>query len=74
MELMDRTWAGRRLRGTRGRPPEDREAAVDSLRLLGQLALDVPEIAEAEVNPLRVFTDGRGAAAIDVRIRLGGGG
>jgi len=70
VELMDRTWAGRRLRGTRGRPPGDREAAVDCLRLLGQLALDVPEIAEAEINPLRVFERGRGAAALDVRIRL----
>ena len=70
-ELIDSTWAGRRLRGYRGRPPCDREAVSDALRRLGQLAVDFPEIAEAEINPMRVFERGRGAVALDVRIRLG---
>jgi acetyltransferase len=69
-ELIDSTWAGRRLKGLRGQSPGDREAVIDALRRLGQLALDFPEIDEAEINPLRVFERGRGAVALDVRIRL----
>jgi succinyl-CoA synthetase beta subunit len=37
---------------------------------LGQLAADFPQLAEIEINPLRVFADGHGAAAIDVRMRM----
>jgi acetyltransferase len=72
--LIDSTWAGRRLGGYRARPPGDREVVIDALRRLGQLAVDFPEILEAEINPLRVFERGSGAVAIDVRIRLQVGG
>ena len=34
---------------------------------LAQLAADFPQIAEIEINPLRVLADGQGAAAVDVR-------
>ncbi len=39
---------------------------MDALVRLGQLALDCPEIAEIEVNPLRALPEGKGACAIDV--------
>jgi len=37
---------------------------------LAQFAADFPEIAEIEINPLRVLADGQGALALDVRARL----
>jgi len=68
--LIDSTQAGRRLSGYRNVPPADREAVVEALLRVAQLAIDQPEIAELEVNPLRVFERGKGATALDVRLRL----
>ena len=68
--LLESTWAGRRLRGYRNLPPADREAVKAVLKRLAQLAADHPQIAEIEINPLRVFPAGQGAVAIDTRIHL----
>jgi len=68
--MIDRTWAGRKLRGFRNVPPADRTATVDALLRLGQLVADHPDIAEAEINPLRVRPDGEGAVVVDVRLRV----
>jgi acetyltransferase len=68
--MLANTWAGRRLRGFRSIPPADREAVLDTIKRLGQLAADFPQLAEIEINPLRVFPSSQGVAAIDVRIRL----
>ncbi len=66
--LLGTTWAGRKLRGYRSLPPADQDAVRKTIARLGQLAADLPEIAEIEINPLRVF--GTGAAALDARIRI----
>jgi acetyltransferase len=68
--MLEDTWAGRRLRGFRNLPAADREAVLAAIKRLGQLAADFPQLAEIEINPLRVFPDGQGAAALDVRMRL----
>jgi len=68
--ILANTWAGRRLRGFRSMPPADREAVLDTIKRLGQLAADFPQLAEIEINPLRVFPSSQGVAAIDVRVRL----
>lgn len=68
--LIERTWAGRRLAGFRNLPPADRAAVLSIIRRLGQLAADFPELAEIELNPVRVLPDGEGAFAVDVRARL----
>jgi acetyltransferase len=68
--MLENTWAGRRLRGFRSMPPADREAVVDTIKRLGQLAADFPQLAEIEINPLRVFPSSKGVAALDVRIKL----
>jgi acetyltransferase len=65
------TWAGRRLRGFRHLPPADRQAVLYAIKHLGQLAADFPEIKEIDINPLRVFADTQGTAALDVRMRIG---
>jgi acetyltransferase len=69
--LLNETWAGRRLAGYRNLPPADRAAVVEALLRLGQLANDFPQLAEVEINPLRVLPEGRGAVALDVRVRPG---
>ena len=56
-----------RLKGWRGCPPADRNAVLDVMLHMSQIACDFPEIAELEINPLYVQTEGQGAYAIDVR-------
>ena len=70
--MIDGTWAGRKLRGFRNVPPADRAAAMDALLRLGQLVTEHPDIAEVEINPLRVRPDGEGVVAVDVRLRVHG--
>jgi acetyltransferase len=67
--LLESTWAGRKLKGFRSLPPADRPAVMQALARLAQLAVDCPDIAEIEINPLRVLPEGQGAFAIDVRAK-----
>lgn len=66
--LLDSTWAGRKLQGYRSLPPADREAVRQAIIRLAQLAGDLPEIAEIEINPLRALAGG--AVALDACARL----
>jgi acetyltransferase len=68
--MLESTWAGQKLHGYRNLPPADRAAVTDALSRLAQLAADFPHIAEVEINPLRVLPAGKGAFAIDVRMRI----
>ena len=70
--LLDSTWAGRKLSGYRNLLPADRAGVVNVLLRLAQLAYDFPQLAEIEINPLRVLSAGQGAFAVDVRARLVG--
>jgi acetyltransferase len=65
--MLERTRAGIKLKGWRGTPPGDRQAVINAMLRLSRLAMDFPEIAELEINPLLVFADGAGAIALDVR-------
>ncbi|MBN2149491.1 MAG: acetate--CoA ligase family protein [Anaerolineales bacterium] len=58
------------LRGVRGRSPADIEALTEALLRLSQLLTDFPQIKEIDINPLRVFSAGKGYAALDARIIL----
>jgi len=68
--MLQKTWAGRKLDGYRNIPPADVEAVRDVMIRLAQLAYDFPQFAEIEINPLRIFPPGKGAAAVDVRVRI----
>lgn len=58
------------LEGYRGTEPGD-VAALEALVVsLGQLALDVPEVAELDLNP--VVVGPAGAVLVDVKVRLAG--
>jgi acyl-CoA synthetase (NDP forming) len=70
--LLQKTWAGRRLSGFRNHPPADREAIIDAMLRVGQLAIDFPQIVEVEINPLRVFPGSSGVLAVDVRLKIDG--
>jgi acetyltransferase len=70
-DLLQRTWAGRKLAGFRGIPRADAGAVKEILQRLAQLAFDFPEIAEIEINPLRALAPGQGAVALDVRVKCG---
>jgi acetyl coenzyme A synthetase (ADP forming)-like protein len=67
-KMIDATFAGKRLRGFRGSAPADRDAVIDRVLRLAQFISDFPQVAEIEINPLRVLSDG--ALAIDARIRV----
>jgi succinyl-CoA synthetase beta subunit len=57
------------LRGFRGSPPADRDAAVKAAFRLGRIALTHGDaIEEIEVNPLVVATEGEGVYVVDVLI------
>jgi acetyl coenzyme A synthetase (ADP forming)-like protein len=60
------------LRGVRGEAETDIEAIEKSLLILSQLALDFPQIIEADINPLLVKKRGEGLVAIDARFTIGG--
>ena len=70
LEMILETHAGKLLTGFRGQPPADLKAVVSCIQRLGQLALDFPEIEEAEVNPLLVYPEGQGALVLDGRVLL----
>jgi acetyltransferase len=65
--MVRKTWAGCKLDGYRNLPPADKSAVIEALMRLSHLANEHPEIAEIEINPLRVLSDG--VVAIDVRVK-----
>ncbi len=73
LEMIFETRAGRLLSGFRNQPAADLEAILDAILRLSHLALDFPEIQEAEINPLLVRPKGEGAVALDCRILLENG-
>jgi len=63
--MLNETKAGRLLQGLRGAQPADREALIETLIRLGQIAVDFPELEEMEINPLLVMH--KGVLALDAR-------
>jgi len=70
-DMLQCTWAGRKLQGYRNIAPGDVGSVKEIMQRLAQLAFDNPEISEVEINPLRVFAPGQGVVAVDARIKLG---
>src|SRR6185436_5470133 len=61
------------LAGFRGAPAADEAALADVILRVARLAREVPDVREIDLNPVRAFAKGRGACAIDARIRGSGG-
>lgn len=58
------------LTGARGAKPSDIDALVDTILRVSRLVCDFPEIEEFEINPLMVLEEGKGAVAVDMRLKL----
>ncbi|HEX6558976.1 MAG TPA: acetate--CoA ligase family protein [Longimicrobiales bacterium] len=61
--------ARKMLEGMRGQPPVDVASLKNILRRVSQLAVDVPEVQELDLNPLVAFNDT--VIAVDARVKLG---
>ncbi|MGZ4463748.1 MAG: bifunctional acetate--CoA ligase family protein/GNAT family N-acetyltransferase [Nocardioides sp.] len=59
------------LDGYRGAPPVDADALAGLVVALGQLATDVPQVAEVDLNPVLAGPDG--TVLVDVKVRLAPG-
>jgi acetyltransferase len=67
-ELIGRTRVARLLGGFRDRPAVDEGALALALVQVAQIAVDLPEAVELDVNPL--LADPKGVVALDARIRV----
>jgi acetyltransferase len=67
-DLISRTQVYRELKGYRGRPPADLDAIALTLVKLSQLACDLDEVAELDINPL--LANEAGVIGVDARIRV----
>jgi len=67
-QLIARTRVYRLLQGFRERPPAALDAIASALLRLSEIAIDIPEIVELDINPL--VADDRGVIAIDARIGI----
>jgi len=58
------------LTGARGKRPADISALKDVIGRVAQIALDFPEIAELEINPVIVGDEGQGCGAVDALVTI----
>jgi acetyltransferase len=68
LEMVESLKGRRLLDGYRGLPPVDKDEAARILSLLGQLAVDFPQILELDVNPL--IGNGKDIRAADALVVL----
>ncbi len=66
--LIAETRIYRLLKGYRDRPPAALDAVAIALINVAQLAIDLPEVAEVDINPL--LADPEGIVALDARIKV----
>ncbi|MBN1566696.1 MAG: acetate--CoA ligase family protein [Acidobacteria bacterium] len=57
------------LKGSRNLPAVDLAAIEKLLISVSQIAMDLPEIAEMDLNPAIVYPEGQGIKVVDVRIK-----
>ncbi|MCE9627488.1 MAG: acetate--CoA ligase family protein [Candidatus Eisenbacteria bacterium] len=67
-EMVRAVRGSRLLEGWRGSAPADTTALEEVIARLSQLVGAVPEIAELDLNPLKVLPVGQGCMAVDARI------
>ncbi len=70
LEMIDEVKAIKILKGVRGEAPSDITTLADTVMKVGEMAMDIPEISELDINPLMVFSAGKGVVALDARVIL----
>jgi len=68
LDMIAQTRAGMFLKGFRGSPALDQEAALSIINALSTLMTEHPGIKEIDLNPVRIYA--RSAAALDMRVIL----
>ena len=71
-DMVTRTRIYRELQGYRDRAPADLDAIDLTLMRIAQIAADLPEVKELDINPLLASADG--VVALDARVRIGAKG
>jgi acetate---CoA ligase (ADP-forming) len=56
------------LEGARGAKPADVESLSRAIAAVSRMLADHPEIETLDINPLRVFEEGKGCMALDIKI------
>ncbi|MDD4858745.1 MAG: GNAT family N-acetyltransferase [Dehalococcoidales bacterium] len=69
-ELIESIKAVKLFDGFRGAPPADKAALADLLLRLSTMVEDVKEIAELDLNPVKVMPQGEGYWVVDARIMV----
>jgi acyl-CoA synthetase (NDP forming) len=69
-EMMTETKGYRLLEGYRNNPEGDVEALQGALQRVSALISVVPELAEMDLNPVKVLPPGEGICVVDARMRL----
>jgi len=65
-ELLDALRTARLVRSHRGAPPFDEEALIEALLAVSRLLDEHPEIAQLDLNPMRLYE--HGLLALDARV------
>ena len=69
-EMVAEVKSARLLDGYRGGDPGDVAALKETLLRISMLVEDLPEIAEMDLNPVKVLLPGDGLSVVDLRIRI----
>jgi acetyl coenzyme A synthetase (ADP forming)-like protein len=69
-ELVDSIKMAKLFEGFRGAPPSDTQSLEDLLLRLSALVEDIPQIAELDLNPVKVMERGKGYWVVDARIMV----
>jgi acyl-CoA synthetase (NDP forming) len=69
-EMLSGLRSAKLLDGFRGAPAADRGALAETIRRVSALVDVLPELAELDLNPVKVLAPGEGAVALDVRMRI----
>jgi len=69
-ELVDSIKMAKLFEGSRGAAPSDTQSLEDLLLRLSALVEDIPQIAELDLNPVKVMERGKGYWVVDARIMV----
>ncbi|HVX61163.1 MAG TPA: acetate--CoA ligase family protein [Pirellulales bacterium] len=69
-EMIGEIRSARLLDGYRNAPPVDKAALEELLLRVSTLAGALPEVAELDLNPVKLLAPGQGACVVDCRIRI----
>jgi len=58
------------LAGARGQAAGDIDGYIDMIERVTHLMAECPQIAELDLNPVRILADGSGVVALDARMRI----